>query len=410
MNGVTRPQLWPEIRVVLLAAMAIFTYTIVIGILNGTDIVDFDRRRILGHVHGGTLGWLTLAVFAASFWLFGESAPISARERQVVRGLAGLAIVSFVCYVAAFSLTYGWWRPILGIASSAAIVGIFAWVLTRAGKTVLGVPHWGFLAALGTSVVGGVLGVLLGLEIATGNNFLPDGGEDAHPATMVVGFLIPVALAMSEWAFSFPHPPKATRAGVIQMVFPFLGGVFLMLSLLLDVVALAPVAILLELIGVVIFLVRMWPSFRRVDWMLPLPGRYAVLSAVSVMFVIGLAQYWVIKYEGDFDLVPTNQLLGLDHSQFIGAMTNSVFAMLLAATMAGGRGRRIDHLIFVLVNVGIIGFVAGLEFDVTWLKRIFAPTMGTGLLIGLAVFAARVFGAGAVEPAGSPREALATGD
>ncbi len=410
MNGVTRPQLWPEIRVLLLAAMAIFTYTIVIGILNGTDIVDFDRRRILGHVHGGTLGWLTLAVFAASFWLFGESAPISARERQVVRGLAGLAIVSFACYVAAFSLTYGWWRPILGTASAAAIVGVFAWVLTRAGKTVLGVPHWGFLAALGTSVVGGVLGILLGLEIATGNNFLPDGGEDAHPATMVVGFLIPVALAMSEWAFSFPHPPKATRAGVIQMVFPFLGGVVLMLSLLLDIVPLAPVAILLEVVGVAIFLVRMWPSFRAVEWMLPRPNRYAVLSAASVVFVIGLAQYWVIKYEGDFDLVPTNQLLGLDHTQFIGAMTNSLFAMLLSATMVGGRGKRIDQVIFVLVNVGLIGFAAGLLFDVTALKRIFAPTMGTGLLIGLAVFASRVASAGASEAEPSRQEALAAGD
>lgn len=410
MNGVERPQLWPEIRVLLLAAMAIFTYTIVIGILNGADIVDFDRRRILGHVHGGTLGWLTLAVFAASFWLFGESTPIGKRERQVVRVLAGLAIASFVCYVAAFSLTYGWWRPILGIAASAAVVGIFGWVVVRARKAVLGVPHWGFLAALGTSIVGGVLGVLLGLQIATGNKFLPENGEDAHPATMVVGFLIPVALAMSEWAFSFPRPPKATRAGIIQMVFPFLGGVMLMLSILLDVVALAPIAILLEVVGVVIFLVRMWPAFRRVEWTQPLPGRYAAFSAAAVVFVIGLAQYWVIKYEGDFDLVPTNQLLGLDHSQFIGAMTNAVFAMLLAATMAGGRGRRIDDLIFLLVNMGIIGFVAGLEFDVTWLKRIFAPTMGTGLLIGLGVFAARLAAAGATETETSPREALATGD
>ena len=73
----------------LLAAIVIFLYTIAIGILNGTDIVDFDRRRILGHVHGGTLGWLTLAVFAASLWLFGELKPaVSDRERTMVRWLA----------------------------------------------------------------------------------------------------------------------------------------------------------------------------------------------------------------------------------------------------------------------------------------------------------------------------------
>jgi hypothetical protein len=295
-----------------------------------------------------------------------------------------------VAYVIAFSVTYGNWRPVLGTVSTVVIAGYFVWVLMRARETELGVPHWGFLAALGTSIVGGILGVLLGLEIGTGDNWLPDGGEDAHPATMVVGFLIPVALAMSEWAFFFPRPPRATRIGIIQMVFPFLGGIVLMLSLLLDVTALAPIAILLEIVGLVIFLVRMWPSIRAVDWMEASAGRHGVLAAASIIFVIGLAQYFVIKYEGDFDLVPTNQLLALDHTQFIGAVTNAVFAMLLAATVR--RGDRLDHLIFVAINAGLVGFAAGLLFDVTALKRVFAPIMGAGLLAGLGLYAYRLAG------------------
>src|SRR5690606_30256473 len=148
--------------------------------------------------------WLTLAVFAASLWLFGpEREP---QNRQLLRGLTVLAVVSFVLYVAAFSLTYGNWRPIIGTIAMVPILGFTIWVLMRAGTIELGVPHLGFLAALGTSIVGGVLGVLLGLEIATGDNFLPDGGEDARPAAMVVGFLVPVGLAMAEWAFFFPSP------------------------------------------------------------------------------------------------------------------------------------------------------------------------------------------------------------
>lgn len=394
-----RPQLWPEISALLLAAMAIFTYTIVIGILNGTDLVDFDQRRILGHVHGGTLGWLTLGVFAASLWLFGEGNPISDRERTILRGLAVAAVVSFTAYVAAFSLTYNEWRPFLGTTSTAVIIGFFVWMLRRARGIELSVPHWGFLAAVGTSIVGGVLGILLGMRLATGDNWLPSGGADAHPATMVVGFLIPVALAMAEWAFTFPAPPKATRAGVIQMVFPFLGGAILMTALLLDVTPLAPIAILLEVVGVVIFIRRMWPNLRAVDWMAASPARHAVVSSIAVIFVIGLAQFWIIRYEGDFDLVPTHQLLGLDHSQFIGAMTNAFFAMLLAATVPGGRGRRIDHVIFVMVNAGLVGFVAGLLFDVTALKRTFAPVMGVGLLVALGVYAWRLLPAGsATEP------------
>lgn len=385
----TRPQLWPEIRALLLAAMVVFTYTITIGILNGTDAVDFDRRRILGHVHGGTLGWLTLCVFAASLWLFGELRPVSPRERTVVRALAVGGVLAFPCYVAAFSLTYGNWRPIFGIASLAVITGFFIWVAWRARGAQLAVPHWGFLAALGTSVVGGVLGVLWGLQIATGNKLLPTDGEDAHPATMVVGFLVPVGLAMSEWAFFFPNPPKATRLGIIQMVFPFLGGILLMLSVLLDVTPLAPIAILLQIIGLGIFIKRLWPSFRGVDLIQASPGRHAIMSTVAIIFVIGLAQYFVIKYEGDFDLVPDHQLLALDHSQFIGLMTNSIFAMLMAATIRQ-RGRRIDQVIFLAINIGLIGFVAGLLFDVTTLKRIFTPIMGLGLFLGLATYALRL--------------------
>ena len=389
MESATRPVLWTEIRLLLLVAMATFVYTIVIGILNGTDIVDFDQRRILGHVHGGTLGWLTTAVFAASFWLFGEGKSISDRERQIIRALTLLAIVAFPLYILAFSTTYGNWRPALGIASMVPIIGFTGWVLYRARPIELGVPHIGFIAALGTSIIGGVLGVLLGLEIATGNNWLPDGGEDAHPATMVVGFLVPVGLGMAEWAFFFPRPPKATRLGAIQMVFPFLGGIILMLSLLLDITALAPIAILLQIIGIGIFIKRMWPQFRSVDLMVASPGRHAIMATIGLAFVIGLAQYFVIKYDGDFDLVPFHQLLALDHAQFIGLMTNAIFAMLMAATI-GQKGNRLDQAVFILVNVGIIGFVIGLLGDWDPFKHAFTPIMGLGLLLALVIYALRL--------------------
>lgn len=388
-TGGQRPALWTEIRALILAAMAIFTYTISIGILNGTDLVDFDQRRVLGHVHGGTLGWLTLSVFAASLWLFGETRPLSDRERTAARWLSIGGIIFFAAYVAAFSFTYGNWRPVLGTLSTLVIAGFFAWVLARARGAELGVPHWGFLAALGTSIVGGVLGVLLGLQIATDDTYLPDGGVDAHPATMVVGFLVPVGLAMSEWAFFFPNPPKATRLGIIQMTFPFAGGIILMTSVMWDITPLAPVAILLQIIGVGIFLKRLWPGFREIDLRQATPGRHAIMSAVSIIFVVGLAQYFVARYEGDFDLVPRNQLLALDHSQFIGLMTNSIFAMLMAASI-GPRGNRLDQAVFLAVNIGLVGFAAGLLFDVTELKRAFTPIMGAGLFLGLGVYALRL--------------------
>jgi hypothetical protein len=171
------------------------------------------------------------------------------------------------------------------------------------------------------------------------------------------------------------------------MVFPFVGGALLMLGLLLDITPLAAASVLLEVIGVGIFIYRMWPSIRALRWDTMSAPLHGVAGAVGIIITIGLAQYFIIRYEADFDLVPANQLLALDHTTFIGAMTNSLFAMLLVETVAGGRGTRLHYLIFALVNIGIVGFAGGLLFDVTAMKRIFAPIMGTGLLLGLAVYA-----------------------
>ena len=43
-----------QIRLLFRAAMAIFLVTVVIGMLNGLDLVEFDRPTLVTHVHAGT--------------------------------------------------------------------------------------------------------------------------------------------------------------------------------------------------------------------------------------------------------------------------------------------------------------------------------------------------------------------
>ena len=62
----------PGVRNLLSAALLIFVITIVIGILNGIDVWEVPRNTLLTHVHAGTLGWITLAVFAGAIWMFGS--------------------------------------------------------------------------------------------------------------------------------------------------------------------------------------------------------------------------------------------------------------------------------------------------------------------------------------------------
>jgi len=386
MPGTNPHPLRAEVRALLQAAMAVFTFTVVIGILNGTDLVDFDRKRILAHVHGGTLGWITMSVFAASLWLFGQG-ELTPGMRRAARALTVFAIVALPVFAFTFAFTYGEARPIIGSFALAAIIGFFAWVTIRARGMTLSVVHIGFLAAVATSVAGGVLGVLLATKIATGREVLPDGGADAHPATMVVGFLIPVGMALAEWCFHWEKLKPAGRGGFLQIGLPFLGGMLLMVSLLLDATAIAPLAALLELAGVVIFIKRLWPSFRAVNWAVPSMARYAAAASIGILFNILLLNYLAGRYAGDFDNVPTGNLLALDHTMFIGVLTNAIFGLLFAAVPARLRERTplAGQAIFFGMNVGLLGFVAGLLFEVTLLKRIFTPIMGVAILASLAL-------------------------
>ena len=85
MSGRQEPSalLEPQVRLMLRAALLIFVYTVSVGILNGLDVIDFPRSLLLAHIHGGTLGWMTLGILAATLWLFADGAGPS-RSSEVL--------------------------------------------------------------------------------------------------------------------------------------------------------------------------------------------------------------------------------------------------------------------------------------------------------------------------------------
>lgn len=382
MNGTGQHPLRAEVRLLLHAAMVVFVWTVVIGILNGTDVVDFDRKVILSHVHAGTLGWITTSVFAASFWLFGRDA--SPREATTARRIAWYSVVILPVFALTFAFTYDDPRAVIGTLALVAIVAMFGWIVGRARRVELSTVHLGFLAAVATSVVGGVLGVLLATEIATGNDVLPDGGADAHPATMVVGFLIPVGMALAEWGLQGSELGRAGRIGVAQMAFPFAGGLLLMAGLLLDIDPLPPLATVIELVGVVIFFKRLWRPLREASWHEPGPKRYAAASAIAITANIVFLNYLAGANGGDLDLVADHQLLALDHMMFVGVLTNAIFALLLVATTSRSRWPGVDTAVFVAMNVALLGFFVSLLGEWIGLRQAATPILGIAILIGLA--------------------------
>jgi hypothetical protein len=369
-----------EIRFIIRAAMLLFVYTVVVGILNGTDLVDFNQKLLLAHVHLGTLGWLTMAVFASTLAIFGDSSAPS-----WIRPLARLAPVAALLYGIAFMLTGGIMRPVAGTLMGIVILGFAAWTVMQAMRVTLSTPHVGILAGVLTSVLGATLGILLGVLIANPSSGLPPQLAGAHPATMVVGFLVPSAMALIEWVLD-PDSirRRASIAGWLQIGLPFLGGLAVSAGILTDTLPLVMLSLPLEVIGVLIFLVRVLPRFGLAHWLEAGPARHAAIAAPFLVVNIALFVYLIANYAADFNATPPRLFLALDHSIFVGVLTNSIIGLIMRTT-PGRRPAWVDHFVFMAVVLGITGFVCGLIADQTPVIRVATPLLGAGVLTAIGV-------------------------
>jgi hypothetical protein len=386
----TTPPYIAQVRLLVGAAMLIFVFTVVVGILNGIDAIDFDRKTILTHVHTGTLGWITTSVFAAALWLFGREGDPPWR-RTLARVLPPAFIVAAIAYNLEFLTTYGAARPTVGGFALLVIVGWLVWIFASARGVVVSVPRLGVLAATATLTLGGLLGVLLGIMLATGTKILPGEAYGSHPATMVIGFLVPVGMALSEWQLR-PETleARASGAGWAQIGLPFLGGLCVTVGLLGDSTPLVALSLPFEIVGVGIFAFRMRPAFggRRLaagsERMLPL-ATPPWLVVNLVLFI-----YLIVRFQGNVVAAPPGLIIAIDHIMFIGVMSNALFGLVHRAAL-GETPHRAVRVLFLALNAGLLVFAVGLLFELTILKRIGTPIMGLGILHGVAFYSSRLW-------------------
>jgi hypothetical protein len=181
----------------------------------------------------------------------------------------------------------------------------FVWAVGRSRHIRLSVPHLGLLAGLATSVIGAVLGILLGILVAKPDSGLSDTLSDAHPGTMVVGFLVPVAMAFIEMvARPGSVNERASTLGWVQIGCPFVGGLILVVGILTGTDALAGIGVPLEIVGLGILLWRMVPTLSRVSWTSGV-ARHAALATPFFVVNIGLLAYLIANYIDDFSAAPT---------------------------------------------------------------------------------------------------------
>ena len=379
---------WADIvRRLLFVAMGLFLVTIVIGIINGLDLYEFDRNQLLTHVHSGTLGWVTLTLVAASFWLF----------RSGDRRLATSMAVLIAAYVIAFYTGFLWLRAATGVALFVAIAWLLVWAW-RAAVATGSLPALAVALGFTTFAYGAVIGVLLQVQLASGTTIFPGGGDviGAHAGTMVFSYLVLVAMGIIEWRVR--GTTGLPTAGLVQMGALFGGGLLLAIVQLFlpdQVQSIGGIYLLVELIAIVLFAVRVLPAAVRIDWIHASPARHLGTAAVFVVVAMGIYMYLVVSFLGDptadFEtFIPI--LVASDHSTFVGVITNLVFA--LAFALAADRRSSVwpwaDQLVYWLMNVGLVVFAIGLAGETVALKRVGAPIMGIGILLGLAVITMRL--------------------
>jgi hypothetical protein len=378
------------VRGLFLVAMAVFVVTIAIGILNGLDVIEFNRDQLLTHVHSGTLGWLTLTIVAASAWLAGGI------DRRLAIALGVLIPV----YVLAFYLAIPWLRAAVGGVLLLAILWlvVWAWQIAQAERSL---PRLAIALALTTFTYSAIIGVLRQVQNAGGP--VPFGQSvdivGAHAAAMVFSYLMLAAMGLLEWRVL--GTTDRPRAGVVQMALLFIGGVIISGTLLfLPPEAIQPAGglyLLLELIAVAIFAARIVPRAVRVDWAGASTARHLAIASIFVVIATAIYLYVIFRVISNPSIDVTSPeisgvLLASDHTTFIGVITNMMFGLLLLLT--ADQARRLPwagQVIFWGVNVGLVIFLAGLIGDAAVLKRIGAPVMGLSLLFGLGVFASRLW-------------------
>ena len=374
--------------------LLIFILTALIGLANATKIVgDIDRNTLLTHLHSGTLGWITMGVVSVAAWVFAASSPNLARNLV-------LTAIGTALYVLAFWSGNFVARAIFG---SVELVIILAWwwfVVSRSAREGFGridVPKLGILLALTTLIIGSTIGVIVQIQFATGTAS-PQTGDliGTHAAAQVAGYLVLVAAAIAEW--QLVGSGRRTTAGVIQNALLFIAGISLAVGFLLGIQPFLLVANLAQVIGIVMVVIRLGRRAIGVPWGAATGARHAALVipwlVVALALTVTLTQM-VIANKGDFSKVPPGLITALDHSMFIGVMTNVLFAAILAYTADRARTWPwADHVIFWGLNLGAAAFVTVLltvgssagTGAFAHPVAFTAPIMGLSVLLAIATF------------------------
>jgi hypothetical protein len=394
MITVNNQAVWKQTRVILLASALIFLANIYFGFDNALTVGTIPRWQILVHLHAGSLGWITLSMFALTIWLHtGERDVSPTYVRRVIR-LSWLAIGVFAGYVLSFGLAFAYGRPftflmpVFGTSASLLIwtFAIYSFVQVRrapdATTTQLLITTALLVAAFGSS-----MGVLLGLEYIVGS-FIPGADRiGVHAAAMDAYVLLSGATIID--AFLQKDPKKRwTWSGLALALAWGLSGLVLIPALLFSILPLAMISVPLLLLGLVIFLAR--GGWRGIATN-PIRGgarRWLFFGSIWTTFWPLFFVWVLITYINDIASIPPWVGVAFAHLSFIGLMTNLLLGVFSTRSQEASRSLAwAETASMWAINIGLVLFLA---FEYTAGIRLGAIVMGIGALLGVTTMIMRL--------------------
>jgi hypothetical protein len=390
-----------ELKLLWKVALAVFVVTVVIGLVNGQRIAAIDPRAerpvMLTHLHTGTIGWITLGLFSAVIWVFtaGREGDASGSIRSLTRYVAaaiGIYPLTFFLFYPGGPFGSGALLGIFGTLALIAIVWMLVWTIRQSGRVYMSPARLAALTAVINLTLGAVLGVLAEARFA-GFRF-PGNVNEAHPAMMTVGYILPAAFAFVEWRVGGGIEGRRSLAASISIVLLLVGGWLAAAAATLNLPQLFPPILLLQVVATVLLAIRMAKRVVGAPWLAPTGHRHVAMTAIAIVLDVALLLYTVMAYFARNLEPPRALFVAIAHVEFVGVMTNALFATILMA--APGRREHVwpwaDHVIFWGTNVGWAGFAVIELLGALGLARLFTPIMGISLLLGIATYWMRLGG------------------
>ncbi len=399
-----------EVRWLYQGAMLVFLVTIGYGMARGLGFIDFsDPNQVLTHLHSGTIGWVTLGILATVLWLYGGTAPRTADDRFVT-WTSVLLVIAVPLYIGA------WWAanlPFRAVSGALLLVGIVAFVAwlvreaARIGYSQLTTPQLGAVVGLVTLVVGSTLGVLMQIEFASGNVFLPGGAIGAHAETQISAYLVLIAMSFAYWRL---HGNDRTVRGTWMVWLFFAGGVFVAIALLADILPLSILYVPLDIAGFVILLTFVWRKVLAPGWLSAGSARHYAIAipfalVYLIIFIYLLIGFAVLQIWKDFSEIPVNIFAASVHPLFVGMVTNILFGLLYDLNERQRIWPWADHVVFWGINLAVAAFTAALVLDVPDAFKFITPVLGVSILVGIVAHTLRMRAAAAPDVMSAPAPA-----